>query len=137
MEICIKLDSAPQAREWKDIDVKDLMLKIYHDVKDLSRRLESSSRPWKVLGLLCELQQREGFPNLYITLKIFNPTAIGVTSEERSCSKPKLRKTYLRTAMTQERLTELVTFTLNMKLCKRFCKTESSWILLLSAKSKK
>ncbi|XP_014785300.2 enolase 4 [Octopus bimaculoides] len=66
MEFCTKLESALLVRESKDTDAKDLT----NQLNVISRRLVKSYGPLKVLELLCEQQQREIFPNLYITSRI-------------------------------------------------------------------
>lgn len=50
---------------------------------------------------------KDVFPNLRTALQILLTMAVSVASCERSFSKLKLIKTYLRSAMSQERLTNL------------------------------
>ena len=65
---------------------------------------------WDVVNLLqwmaeCKLQ--ENVPNLIIDIRIYLTLAVSVASCERSFSKLKLIKTYLRSTMGQNRLTNL------------------------------
>lgn len=62
------------------------------------------------LGLLkaiVELDLKEMFPNVVVATKIFLTMPVTVASCERSFSKLKLIKTYLRSTIGQERLTGL------------------------------
>jgi hypothetical protein len=50
----------------------------------------------------------EVYPDLFILLRIIMTVPVTTASAERSISRLKLIKTYLRTTMAQERLTEIV-----------------------------
>ena len=53
-------------------------------------------------------EQMDGHPNLYIAFRILITVPVSVAAGERSFSKLKLIKTYLRSTMNQERLTGLL-----------------------------
>ncbi|CAJ0967933.1 unnamed protein product [Ranitomeya imitator] len=61
-------------------------------------------------GLLNEIYKnglQDAYPNIATALKIFLSIPVSVASSERSFSKLKLLKTYLRSVMGQQRLTNL------------------------------
>ena len=62
-----------------------------------------------MLNYLCQNKLENGFPNLFVALRILLTLPISVASVERSFSKLKLIKTYLRSSMSQERLVGLAT----------------------------
>nr|CAI5858452.1 unnamed protein product [Callosobruchus analis] len=60
-----------------------------------------------LLKAIVELDLKEMFPNVVVAIKIFLTMPVSVASCERSFSKLKLIKTYLRSTMGQERLSGL------------------------------
>nr|CAH7756154.1 unnamed protein product [Callosobruchus chinensis] len=60
-----------------------------------------------LLKAIVELHLKEMFPNVVVAIKIFLTMPVTVASCERSFSKLKLIKTYLRSTMGQERLSGL------------------------------
>ena len=58
----------------------------------------------------------DSVPNIVILLRIFLTRAISVASCERSFSKLKLIKNYLRSAMSQTRLTDLAVLSIEREL---------------------
>nr|CAH7732795.1 unnamed protein product [Callosobruchus chinensis] len=60
-----------------------------------------------LLKAIVELDLKEMFPNVVVAIKIFLTMPVTVASCERSFSKLKLIKTYLRSTMGQERLSGL------------------------------
>jgi hypothetical protein len=57
------------------------------------------------------------FPNLFIALRIVLTLPVSVASGERSFSKLKLIKTYLKTSMTQERFNDLGLLAMEKEMC--------------------
>ena len=57
------------------------------------------------------------FPNLGISLRIFLTIPVSVASGERSFSKLKIIKTYLRSTISQERLTNLGIISIENEIC--------------------
>nr|CAH7713142.1 unnamed protein product [Callosobruchus chinensis] len=60
-----------------------------------------------LLKAIVELDLKKMFPNVVVAMKIFLTMPVTVASCERSFSKLKLIKTYLRSTMGQERLSGL------------------------------
>ena len=63
--------------------------------------------PHEVLNYIYKNALNEIFPNITIVLRIFLTLPVSVASGERSFSKLKLIKNYLRSTMKEERLTDL------------------------------
>jgi len=61
----------------------------------------------ELLNVILQLDLVSSFPDLVTALLIFLTLPVSVASDERSFSKLKLIKTYLRSSMTQERLSDL------------------------------
>lgn len=119
---CIDLDLALQIHHegnvCKDIDGLDLYneissYKIINPVKD-SRN--TSDSPIDILNYITKKNLQSLFPNLSIALRIFLTLPISVASGERSFSKLKLVKSYLRTSMCQERLSDLAVISIENKI---------------------
>jgi len=62
----------------------------------------------KLIDILNYIKRINSFPNVYITYRIMLTILVLVVSSEKSFSKLKIIKTYLRSTMSQERLNELV-----------------------------
>jgi hypothetical protein len=73
--------------------------------------------PLKNLTYITKNNLMSSFPNLFIVLRIFLTLPVSVASGERSFSKLKLIKTYLRTSMTQERFNDLGLLAIEKELC--------------------
>lgn len=71
-------------------------------IKDLQ-----SAEPLKVLQLIKKNDWQDIFPNVWTALRILLTIPVTVAKGERSFSKLKLIKTYLRSTMCQERLSDL------------------------------
>lgn len=69
--------------------------------------LEAVQSPLAILNYLAENTLLELFPNLVIAFRILITLPVGAASAESSFSKLKIIKSYLRTTMSQERLTSL------------------------------
>ena len=102
MEHCAKLEDVLKHEGKSDIDGKDLFseLKILKDC--LPRK---TTKPIEVLNYL---KHMEGcFPNAWVAYRILLTIPVTVASGERSFSRLKLIKNYLRSTMSQERLNGL------------------------------
>ena len=81
---------------------------LYDELRTLSNILPHDVMlPLDVLRYMHKNQLHEVLPNLSITLRILLTIPVTVASGERSFSRLKLIKTYLRSTMTQERLVGL------------------------------
>ena len=61
----------------------------------------------ELLNFIVQLDLISSFPDLVTALTLFLTLPVSVASNERSFSKLKLIKTYLRSSMTQDRLSDL------------------------------
>ncbi len=68
---------------------------------------EFFENPFKMFKFLSENDRATAFPNLFIALRIYLTIPVSVASGERSFSRLKLIKNYLRSTMTQDRLNSL------------------------------
>ncbi|KAL0147912.1 hypothetical protein M9458_056789 [Cirrhinus mrigala] len=72
----------------------------------------------EMLSFLHDNHLQELYPNLWIALRIAVTLPVTVASAERSFSKMKLIKTYLRSSMAQERMSGLAIVSINSELAK-------------------
>ena len=63
------------------------------------------------INVLNYLKRLDSFPNAYIAYRILLTISVMIASAERSFSKLKLIKSYLRSTMSQEKLSELAIVT--------------------------
>ena len=113
MDACVKLEAAlthevnsdGKDEKHMDIDGEELCKELIF-IKDL---LEKSMGP---LDILKFLEKRPFYPFANIAYRILLTIPVTVASAERSFSKLKLLKSYMRSTMTQERLTGLATIAL-------------------------
>ncbi|XP_063819165.1 uncharacterized protein LOC135057201 [Pseudophryne corroboree] len=103
MEDCCKLEQALQHGDSKDIDASDLC----SELQSIARRVPECTSPQDVFNFLCKNELIDVVPNTCIALRILLTLPVSVVSGERSFSKLKLIKTYIRTSMMQERLVGL------------------------------
>ncbi|KAG0729014.1 COP9 signalosome complex subunit 3 [Chionoecetes opilio] len=73
----------------------------------------------QLLSYIHNKQLKELYPNLWITLRIVCTLPVTVASAERSFSKLKLIKTYLRSSMGQNRLSGLSIISINQEIGKQ------------------
>jgi hypothetical protein len=90
---CVNMEDALKSKEHKDIDGTELFGELIL-IQDL---LKKSMGPLDILK----------FPNAIIAYRILLTISVTVASAERSFSKLKLLKSYMRSTMTQERLNGL------------------------------
>ncbi|KAJ6826797.1 zinc finger MYM-type protein 1-like [Iris pallida] len=104
---CENLHLALKNGDTSDFDLKDL----YSEIQILQVTLPSESydtdKPWTSIRILEYLKRMDIFPNAMIAYRFLLTLPVTVASAERSFSKLKLLKSYLRTTMTQDRLNGL------------------------------
>jgi len=61
----------------------------------------------KLINILNYIKRIKYFPNVYITYRIMLTISVSIASVERSFSKLKLIKSYLRSIMSQQKLNRL------------------------------
>ena len=81
-------------------------LNYLRSVHDSNFEGQSSLPPLKLLNKLYEFKLHSLFPNVCVALRIFLSMPATVATAERSFSKLKLIKNYLRTTMLQDRLVD-------------------------------
>jgi hypothetical protein len=91
------------------VDLKD-------EVIDVSQHLQSSMTPLEVYNHLFKTGLETLYPNTIIVLKILLTTPVTVAGGERSFSKLKLIKTYLRSRLSQEKLNSLAILAIESEL---------------------
>ena len=104
----MNLEQALQHGDSKDIGEVDLS----SELQAISRRVARCASPQDVLNFILKNNLTDSVPNTVIALRILLTLPVSVASGERSFSKLKLIKTYLRTSMLQERLVGLATLSI-------------------------
>ena len=109
---CKCLENSMQQGESKDLDGDELC----SELQAIARRLPKMMQPHDVLSFLVQHNLLESFPNLSVALRIMLTLPVSVASGERSFSKLKLIKTYLRSTMEQDRLVGLATISIESEI---------------------
>lgn len=98
----------------KELQVEVLHLKTIHHANLSDHSLD----PLKLLNTIRKNKLEGIFPNLCISLRIFLTLPVTIASAERSFSKLKLIKNYLRSTMLQERLSDLTILSIESELAR-------------------
>ena len=106
-------DSDANEDRKSDIDANEL----YVELKLLRDFIPKGNMgPVEVLSFL---KRHDCFPNASIAYRVLLTIPVTVASAERSFSKLKLLKSYMRTTMTQQRLNDLATISLESEVLKK------------------
>ncbi|XP_034089177.1 uncharacterized protein LOC117557448 [Gymnodraco acuticeps] len=111
---CSKVEKTLTAAGESDIDGAEMIQEIINLPK-----LPLPKTALEMLSFLDEKELQELYPNLWIALRIAVTLPVTVESAERSFSKLKLMKTYLRSSMAQERLGGLAIISINAQLAQQ------------------
>jgi hypothetical protein len=110
---CGNLEAALRKDKKYDIDANDL----YVELKFLQDFIPKENMgPVEVLNFL---KRHDCFPNASIAYRVLLTIPVTVASAERSFSKLKLLKSYMRTTMTQQRLNDLATISLESEVLEK------------------
>ena len=96
-----------------DIDANDLFVEL---------KFLQNFMPKENIGpveILKSLKRHDCFPNASIAYRVLLTIPVTVASAERSFSKLKLLKSYMRTTMTQQRLNDLATIALESEVLEK------------------
>lgn len=97
----------------KDINATDLV----DEIQNIQNFIETENSPKEILSYIYKNGLISEFPNLSIALRILLTLPVSVASGERSFSKLKLIKNYLRTSTSQDRLNSLALISIENKIC--------------------
>lgn len=114
LEKCNTLQTKLTHNNHSDIDGLQLFQELNMLIPILPSGLEDA---FDLLKYLLVNNLDVNFPNLMISLRILLTLPVSVASAERSFSKLKLIKKYLRATMSQERLTGLATLSIELDIC--------------------
>ncbi|XP_069615929.1 zinc finger MYM-type protein 1-like [Ranitomeya imitator] len=115
LDKCKALEKSLTHNEVKYIDAIELC----GELQAMSKCVPEDSSPKDVLELLLKSDLKESVPSLVVALRILLTLPVSVASGERSFSKLKLIKTYLRANMTQESLVGLATISIESEVAKQ------------------
>ncbi|XP_029154759.1 zinc finger MYM-type protein 1-like [Nylanderia fulva] len=110
MKSCMDLDVKFQSNENNVLKRDFDGIQLYHEImsyREIFPDASLSNNPFQVLQRIVDADLLSCFPNLTIALRIFLTLPVSVASGERSFSKLKIIKNYLRSTMSQEKLSSL------------------------------
>ena len=110
---CLDLANSLTIGDASDISSYELYTELSH-LKDMLP--PEVSTPLEVLQFFHDSNVYDAFPNTWIALRILLTIPVTVASGERSFSKLKLIKTYLRSTMGDDRLTSLAMLSIENEL---------------------
>lgn len=109
---CTSLQSILSDDNESDVNGNDLQ----EELRDVSRILQHSMKPLDVINYLYQNNLNTLYPNTCIALRILLTLPVSVASGERSFSKLKLIKNYLRNSISQSKLTNLALISIECTL---------------------
>ncbi|XP_071727678.1 uncharacterized protein [Rutidosis leptorrhynchoides] len=104
---CLDLEIALTYEKDSDIDGDDLFRELQSLQKMLPKGAYEGAKPWTSLEIMEFTKKLDIFPNILLAYEILLTVPVTVASAERSFSKLKLLKSYLRNTMSQDRLNGL------------------------------
>lgn len=118
--LCENLEKALTVQNKEGVKESDIdALGLCSELRGICHHLNDSvTTPEEVLSYIYHHDLENGFPNICVALRILLTLPLSVASAERSFSKLKLIKTYLRSTMSQERLVGLATISIESDLAK-------------------
>ncbi|GJS91507.1 zinc finger MYM-type protein 1 [Tanacetum coccineum] len=106
-ECCLNLEYALTNDEDCDIDGNDLFMELQILQAMLPNGSYDGEKPWSSIEIMEFTKKMDMFPNVLLAYKILLTIPVTVASAERSFSKLKILKSYLRSTMSQDRLNGL------------------------------
>lgn len=119
-QICLNLERHLTDKTTKVSDINGSEL--YHELLHVSSILDHGKKkvtPKEVLCMIKNTNSKDLFTNLWVALRVLLTIPVTVASAERSFSKLKLIKTYLRSTMAQERLNSLAILAIENNTAKK------------------
>jgi len=110
---CLNLELSLTHNSYFDIDG----LNLFFELKVLREIIQVEYND--LMEILNQIKRLDSFPNAYIAYRIMLTIPVTVASAERSFSKLKLIKSYLRSTMSQERLNGLAILSIEKELLKQ------------------
>lgn len=114
---CKKLEQKLTHENQTDIDAEDLCEEILHCLPSIS---SFKNDVHQILQYIYENDLTSVYPNFTISLRILLTLPVSVASAERSFSKLKIIKNYLRSTMAQDRLSNLATLSIESDILNEF-----------------
>uniref|UniRef100_A0A3Q1DI04 TTF-type domain-containing protein n=1 Tax=Amphiprion ocellaris TaxID=80972 RepID=A0A3Q1DI04_AMPOC len=102
-------------QEMDDVDAEDLKLEVKGAARSFPAHISS---PSEMLDYIYKESGLDIYPNLSIALRLLLTLPVTVASGERSFSKLKMIKTYLRSTMSQDRLSALAVLSIEQEVRK-------------------
>ena len=93
-------------------------------VNEFKKEIEDKTSVLEIVSLMLESRVSSSFPEAYKLLVLFVTIPVTVATAERSFSKLKLIKTYLRSKISQERLDNLAVLSIENAEAKSIDKAE-------------
>ncbi|PRQ41931.1 putative HAT dimerization domain-containing protein [Rosa chinensis] len=113
---CLNLENALRKGDGSDIDAKYLLMELQILQEMLPNEAYETDRPWTSIQIMEFAKKMDMFPSVMVAYRILLTIPVTVASAERSFSKLKLLKSYLRTTMTQDRLNGLAMLTIERNM---------------------
>ncbi|PRQ31335.1 putative HAT dimerization domain-containing protein [Rosa chinensis] len=113
---CLNLETALRNGDGSDIDAKYLLMELQILQEMLPNEAYETDRPWTSIQIMEFAKKMDMFPSVMVAYRILLTIPVTVASAERSFSKLKLLKSYLRTTMTQDRLNRLAILTIERNM---------------------